>query len=258
MMIKTKALVIKEYTVGESDKYVTLFSKEYGKIQVMAPRAKKNDKGLAAATQLFVYGEFICSSYKETYRLINVDIIEMFHELRNQFESICYASYIMEFLDYVVQPMQAHIELLQLALVTLQAFCKAALSYSLIGSVFKLRALKEMGYMPQLLRCVLCDTLLEEDETASYYFSCESGGLVCKMCLKSYESDIHIIDYGTRYTMQYLLTIPIKKLYYFKITHQIEYQLSKIVQSYTAYYINHDFKSLTLLNVKSICNDHNS
>lgn len=247
MIIKTRALIIKEYTIGESDKYVTLFSKEYGKLQVIAPRAKKNDKGLAAATQLFVYGEFLCSSYKGTYRLINVDIIEMFHSLRNQFETICYASYIIEFLDYVVQPMQPQQELLYLALVTLKALSKKEMAYSFIRSIYELRALKEMGYMPQLLRCVVCGYELEENEQEQYYFSCHMGGLICKKCLTHYKNEVHIIDYDTRYTMQYILTTPIKILYYFKVTDKIKSQLSKVSQDYLRYYIEHEFRSLELL-----------
>ena len=78
MIIKTKALVVKEYIVGESDKYVTLFTKEYGKIQALAPKAKKADKGFASATQLFVYGDFILTSFKDTYRMVSAEIILVF------------------------------------------------------------------------------------------------------------------------------------------------------------------------------------
>lgn len=237
-------MVIKEYTIGESDKYVTLFSKEYGKIQVLAPKAKKSDKGLAAATQLFVYGEFICTSFKDTYRLVNVDIIEMFHKIRNEFERLCYASYVMEFLDYVIQPMEAQQELLRLALVTLQALTKEKMTYPLIKAIFELRALKELGFMPQLMHCVLCNTTLLESENESYYFSSSCGGLICKKCLNEIEDTIHIINYDTRYTMQYILTAPIKRVYHFEITDQIIKQLIKIVESNISYYIAHQFKSL--------------
>ena len=46
MIIKTKALVIKEYIVGESDKYITLFTKELGRIQAIAPKQRKQKRDL--------------------------------------------------------------------------------------------------------------------------------------------------------------------------------------------------------------------
>ncbi len=199
MLIRTKALVVKEYIVVESDKYVTLFTKEYGKIQALAPRAKKIDKGFASATQLFVYGEFILTSFKDTYRLVNVDIIEMFHSIRNGLESLSYASYVMEFLQYVTEPMLAQPELLKLTLKGLKALTYEGASYTLIRRIYEVRALAELGFMPQLASCTECGEVLKESETNRYYFSAESGGLVCESC-KAYHKNAVMISYSTHYT----------------------------------------------------------
>lgn len=246
MIIKTKALVVKEYIVGESDKYVTLFTKEHGKLQVLAPKAKKVDKGFASATQLFVYGDFILTSFKDTYRMVNADIIEMFHGIRNDLNALSYASYMMEFLQYVTQPMLAQPELLRLALVTLQALSRENADYHLIRRIYEIRALGELGFAPQLLTCTECGEVLREGEEEIYHFSAESGGLVCKSC-KPYYHDLVRISYSTRYTLQYILGAPMKQLYHFTVTKNIQKQLDEVGEKYVPYYVDRDFKTLEFI-----------
>lgn len=246
MLIRTKALVVKEYIVGESDKYVTLFTKEYGKIQALAPKAKKADKGFASATQLFVYGEFILTSFKDTYRLVNVDIIDMFHNIRNGLESLSYASYVMEFLQYVTEPMLAQPELLRLTLKTLKALTYEDASYGLIRRIYELRALAELGFMPQLASCTECGEVLTESETCKYYFSAASGGLVCESC-KLYYKDAVTISYSTRYTLQYILSSPINKLYHFNVTDEIQQELNQVCNYYVPFYVDRTFKTVEFI-----------
>lgn len=246
MIIKTKALVVKEYIVGESDKYVTLFTKEHGKIQALAPKAKKVDKGFASATQLFVYGDFILTSFKDTYRMVNAEIIEMFHGIRNDLDRLSYASYMMEFLQYVTQPMLAQPELLRLALVTLQALSREGVDYHLVRRIYELRALGELGFAPQMLACIECGEVLKEAEDEKYFFSAEAGGLVCGSC-KSYYHDLIAISYSTRYTMQYILTAKMKQLYHFTVTKAIQKQLDEVCNQYVPYYVDRSFKTLEFI-----------
>ena len=246
MLIRTKALVVKEYIVGESDKYVTLFTKEYGKIQALAPKAKKADKGFASATQLFVYGEFILTSFKDTYRLVNVDIIDMFHNIRNGLESLSYASYVMEFLQYVTEPMLAQPEILRLTLKTLKALTYEGASYGLIRRIYELRALAELGFMPQLASCTECGEVLKESEISKYYFSAAAGGLVCESC-KLYYKDAVMISYSTRYTLQYILSSSINKLYHFNVTDEIQRELNQVCNYYVPFYVDRTFKTVEFI-----------
>ncbi|MBR4073352.1 MAG: recombination protein O N-terminal domain-containing protein, partial [Clostridia bacterium] len=55
MRFTTDALVIKEMKVGESDRLVTLLTKEYGVIKAFAAGAKNIKSKKAAATGLLSY-----------------------------------------------------------------------------------------------------------------------------------------------------------------------------------------------------------
>ncbi len=244
MIIKTKALVIKEYIVGESDKYITLFTKELGRIQAIAPRAKKVEKGFASGTQLFVYGDFMLTSYKDTYRLVAVDLIEMFHNIRKDITTLSYASYIMEFIHHVTQPGLPQQELLKLTLVTLQALNKTSDRYKQIRRVYEIRALGLLGFMPQLSACTECGVI--EEKCDKYYFSAEAGGLVCKKCKSGYV-DVINISYSTLYTLQYILNSNLKQLYHFEISVLIQKELDLVGDRYVSYYVDKTFKTIDFI-----------
>lgn len=246
MVIKTKGLVVKEYIVGESDKYITLFTKEYGKIQALAPKAKKLDRGFASATQLFVYGDFILTTFRDTYRLVNVDIIEMFHSIRNNLDALSYASYIMEFVQYVTEPLLAQPDLLKLTLQTLKALTYEGISYDLVRRIYEIRALSQLGFGLQIGACTDCGEVLKENDEEIYYFSVEAGGLVCKSCMPYYK-DIIPINYGARFTIYYILTAPLNKLYHFKVDQEIQKQIDKICNRYVPFYIDKTFKTIEFI-----------
>ncbi len=246
MIIRTKALVIKENIVGESDKYITLFTKELGKIQVLAQKAKKADKGFASATQLFVYGDFMLASYKDTYRLVNVDIIEMFHNIRNHLSALSYASYIIEFVQYVTEPNLPQNELLHLTLVTLKVLSKRQEDFRHLRRVYELRALGVLGLMLQLECCIECGECVIKEEKATYYISAKAGGVVCACCKKVF-NDVCPVSYSTLFTMHYILNASLKELYHFQISPNIQEELDRVCTQYVQYYVDKTFKTLDFI-----------
>ncbi|HDU1200630.1 TPA: DNA repair protein RecO, partial [Listeria monocytogenes] len=57
-MEKCEGIVIRQTSYRESDKIVRMYTREFGKIGVVARGAKKTKSRLAAVTQLFTNGYF--------------------------------------------------------------------------------------------------------------------------------------------------------------------------------------------------------
>ncbi|MGL4344699.1 MAG: DNA repair protein RecO [Cellulosilyticaceae bacterium] len=243
MIVNVSGLIIKEYVIGESDKYITLFTKEIGKIQVGAPRAKKYDKGLASGTQLFVYGNFVLASYKDTYKLISVEIIHMFHHLREDLMTLSYATYFLEFISEVAEEGAGNEKLLSLTLRGLHTL-RSDKPFKLIRRVFELRALCILGFMPELYRCTGCGRVLGEEE-APWPFVVGEGGLVCPKC-RDFGLAYQLLP-TTLYTLKYIAFVPIKEVYKFNLDEQILSQLSDICDLCVAYYIDKKFKTLDFI-----------
>lgn len=248
MIINTKGIIIREYTVGEGDKYITLFTYELGKIQVAAPKAQKYEKGLASGTQLFVYGQFLLSGHKESYKLISVDVISMFHSIREDLIRLSYATYIVEFLKEVTQPNVTNKELLMLTLRTLHNLSKDISSPKLVRRIFELRALKTIGLMPNLEHCTNCSKEMVKVPLPRYNFVVAEGGIVCDECLG--QDYIITIGYVAVYAMRYILHTPLEELFKFKLDQDVLGQLERVCDKYIEYYIDKSFKTIEF--IKSI------
>lgn len=246
MIIKTKALVIKEHIVGESDKYITLFTKDLGTIQVMAPKAKKYNSSIVVGTQLFTYGDFILANYNRTYRLMHLEVIHTFHQLSSDILILSYASYILEFISEVTRENLANDQLLFLTLMTLRALNKNKLSAQLIRRVFELKAMSLLGFMPELHMCTSCNIPLEEHSKATYHFVSEEGGLICNNCIHHYRQAV-TIHFSTRYTMRYIIEKPIQQIFSFNVDKIILQELAHICDQYIAFYLSKEFKTIAFI-----------
>jgi DNA repair protein RecO (recombination protein O) len=108
------------------------------------------------------------------------------------------------------------------------------------------------GTAPQVFDCVKCkkNSLSQEGtEQGSkdrYYFSAVSGGILCETC-KWQDKGAISINTSTLYTMQYIITREIEKLYTFKVTEEVRKELQCCIKHYLECYIDRDFKSLEML-----------
>ena len=112
----TDALVIKEMNVGESDRLVTLFTREHGLIRAFAAGAKSIRSKKGAATSLLTYGSFTVLKKKDTYKIYEAVPIRMFFTMGGDIELLSLEQYFCE-LALVFAPYDsADTELLRLIL----------------------------------------------------------------------------------------------------------------------------------------------
>ena len=69
------------------------------------------------------------------------------------------------------------------------------------------------------------------------------SGVVCNKC----EHGKVKVSPATLYTLQYILYSSIERLYTFKVSADVLWELKKIIREYMRYHVNHEFKSLSFL-----------
>lgn len=235
---------MKEYTIGESDKFIGILTKSNGKLMVNAPYAKKHNRGLASGTQIFVYGEFMIQEHKGNYKLLQVEIIEAFHNLRNDLLSLSYGAYLLEFIDVTMEENLSSPDVLRLIVRTLQAMCKDDIKVNLIRHIFELKHMCLLGFMPNVFDCTQCG--LAQEASNKPYFDIAQGGLVCGNCAMPSRYRFNISE-GTLRTMQYIVSVHIDQLYTFTVSEKVLFEYNKIMSSYISYYIDKQFKTLKFI-----------
>ena len=234
-------LVINTMPIGEYDKRITLLTKERGKITAFARGARRPNSQLLAATNPFSFGEFELFEGRSTYTLSKATISNYFRELAMNPEAACYGFYFLEFADYYCQENNDEKEMLLLLYQTLRALESEKYDNRLVRIIYELKALAINGEAPNVFSCLSCGSKEE-----LFYFSVRKGGILCSECRQTV-NDAWKMTESAVYTMQYIISAEISKLYRFAVSEQVLLELQKMLASYMELYVNHTFKSLKIL-----------
>ncbi len=101
------AIVIRSQEYGESDRILTVFSREYGRIQVIAKGVRKPKSRQRGGTQLFTYADFLLYRGRSLDTVSQVSPKESFAHLWNDLERTMAATGIAELLDVSVMTGQS-------------------------------------------------------------------------------------------------------------------------------------------------------
>lgn len=149
---KARGVIIKETLVRESDKILTILTKEYGKISVSAKGAK-NPKSKFLVAQLFSYCDFVIYKGRSFYSLAQVDLIESFYNLRLDYDRLNTAYQIIKQIDtWSIGEFlpDENREILLLLLKALLKLSKIERDFELIRLLFGFKFLQLTGFSPQI------------------------------------------------------------------------------------------------------------
>ena len=226
MQTKTQGLVIREQTVGESDRLVTLLTADYGLVKAFVRRAKNIKSNNVSATSLFAYSEFTLYRSREAYVVDNAVANEVFFDLRKDINSLSLAQYFVQLAYFLCAEQQPAPDTLRLLLNALHLLCKGKKSHKLIKSVVELRMLALGGYMPNLLACYRCGTY----ESEVMYFDVQEGCIYCQDCFRN---NALTAPLGVITAMRYICLSDLGKVFSFNIGEENMNILSDITEKYT-------------------------
>ena len=200
--------------IGDYDKRITLLSKERGKITAFARGARRPNSQLLAATNPFAFGQFELYEGRSTYNLVKAEITNYFRELTMDLEAAYYGFYFLEFADYYAVENENATEMLKLLYQSLRALESDAYLNRLVRCIYELKILTINGEYPNVFSCRKCKK--EEDLG---WFSAKYAGTLCSECKN--EENVIRLDESTLYTMQYIITSSIEKLYTFQVSEAV-------------------------------------
>lgn len=207
-------MVLKTVPIGEYDRRVLMLTKEKGKIAAFAKGARRQNSRLMAVTNLFAFGEFKLYRGKNAYHMMEANITNYFEMLWEDFEGAYYGMYFLEVADYYTKENNDEREMLKLLYQSLKALQKESLRNELVRYIFEIKAIVVNGEFPGIAE--------PEQED--------------KKLLPS-----------TVYTLQYIVSSTIEKLYTFTVTEDVLAQLRDSASYYRRKCIDRNFKTLEML-----------
>lgn len=177
-MIITDALVLHRTAYRDNDRMVTLFSPDHGRLDAIARGCLKARSPLTNATELFCAGEYELHETHGRLSVAQCRIQESFFPLREQYERLTHASYLLRLLLTVVQPGDENRRLFLTALRALAFFSYGNLPEALVTMAFELHLLSCIGQAPRMDSCGRCGKPIEGPAR----FDPSRGGTICLNC----------------------------------------------------------------------------
>lgn len=238
--LELTGMVLSAVPMGEYDKRVVLLTKERGKISGFAKGARRQNSPLLAAAKPFSFGVFECYEGRGSYNVYQATIQNYFEKLSLDFEAAYYGMYFLEFADYYAREGTDEREMLKLLYVSLRALENPRLPKLLVRYVFELKAMMINGEYPAMFACTACGSA---ENLQSY--SHRRNGMLCAACAG--EKGAEPLLPSTVYTMQYILSAPVEKLYTFTVSDDVLRELIHIQERFRKTYVDRSFKSLEVL-----------
>ncbi len=112
--LRDKAFVIRRINFGESDRYIILFSKNHGKIEVVARGVRKINSRRGASIELLNLIEFQAVKGARNHVLTEVALINQFNELKKELKHIEKVFLMCELIDATMPIGQKHPDIFEL------------------------------------------------------------------------------------------------------------------------------------------------
>lgn len=239
--ITVTGMILSATPIGEYDKRIVILTKERGKISAFAKGARRKNSPLMGVTSPFSFGEFELYEGSTSHNIMQAHISNYFMELATDYEGAYYGFYFMEIADYYTREYNDEKEMLKLLYQTMRALASGKINRELVRYIYELKALTINGEAPEVFRCANCGV-----DDRKMVFSSKNHGLICEECRALATDEIAVGD-ATVYTLQYIVSSTIEKLYTFAVSDEVLGELRKIMKQYMEVQADKTFKSLKIL-----------
>lgn len=173
---RTPALILRRRPMGEADRLLTLLTPEHGKIDAIAKAARKPNARKTGHVELFTCADVLLARGRDLHILTQAEVLLPYLQLREDLERGAYAAYVVELLDKFTVDTDDNLRPLFVLLnETLSLLCTDT-DLRRVVRYYELHLLDELGFRPQLHRCVISqEIIIPEDQ----FFSYDEGGVVC-------------------------------------------------------------------------------
>jgi DNA repair protein RecO (recombination protein O) len=183
---KATALVLRTTDWSESSRIATLWTREFGRVRVLAKGGRRLKSNFESALDLLTVCSIVLlrKSSGCLDLLTEARVTERFSQLRSDLPALYAAYYIAELLSDWTEDYDPHPVLFDEALAALRTLGSAVApgkqaTTGMRLARFELVLLRELGYTPALDHCAGCQNPVLG---ASLAFSPAAGGLLCPSC----------------------------------------------------------------------------
>jgi len=184
MIVTTDAVILKGMNYRDSSRILTLYTKEFGKLSVLAKGARTSKSRFGAAIEPLSYVTAILykKESRDLHLLSHCDIIRQFRSLTDDLERMAAAMAVVELLQAVSHGEERNYPLFDLLVSSLECINGATKNAANALYVFEVRLLDILGFRPEFGHCAGCGHSTDEIQSEKLSVNLSQGGVFCPSC----------------------------------------------------------------------------
>lgn len=243
--LNSRAVVLREMDHGDSDKIVTFYALNSGRLTCIAKGAKRSKKRFVNKLELFTALDltYVSKGNGLLSRLEHAETIAHFCQLRNDSRRYLVACLIAELLLYWVKENDPDPKTFTLVVTTFTRLAEGN-DLELPLFLFLSHFLSIQGYRPVLEVCANCGKALSAN--SRYTFQPARFGVVCDTCSPLPPGSDKALSPASIKLLYYLQNLPDSKIERFHFSRQAKKQAFAVFRTYFIYLLQRDINSWSL------------
>ena len=187
---RTEGFIFKKEDRLEADSVLSVFTKDFGRIEVLARAVRKINAKLRTDSEIFSFCEVEFVQGKNKKTLTDAKISERFSVIKKSPEKLETAYWISSLLQHFIKGQESDQAILDLIYESFTVLNDIEVKKrELVFEYFFWNFISLLGYAPELSVCSLCRKSLSPQ---GIYFSFFDGGVVCGSCFTGKHDKIKI------------------------------------------------------------------
>lgn len=251
---QTQGIILKQTKLGEFDKIVTIYTPELGKLRAVAKGACRPKSKLGGNVEPLTHSLMLLAKGRNLDIVTQSQTINGFLALKSDLWRMACGLYILELIDsFTIEGGESR-PLFDLSLDILNRLSEPDSSEAILR-YFELHLLHNLGYRPQLRRCVNCDAPLKP---VINFFSLSMGGLLCPHCNSEENHRYKQIEaiplkpslpvsVGALKVLRLWQSYDYATARRVRLKPELYYELEQVLHEYIRYILQRELRSLTWL-----------
>lgn len=189
MIVRTEAVVLKAMKFRESSKILTLYTRQFGKVSVIAKgaRDRKGRFGSALEPMSHVVAVFYKKDRGGLYLLSQCDLMKSHRRLTEDMETMAAAMAMIELVNAVSHEEESNEQLFELLTRSLDTINDVGKNTTSVVFGFEVRLSENLGFRPNLHSCSHCGRAVHGHAGGpqNIEMNIGTGGVLCTQCSRS-------------------------------------------------------------------------